>query len=281
MEDKINILNELKEAGAVSLLNLDNKNYFFIPEGYFNNLASDILTHVFIKSLPSENPYTVSETYFTNLPNIILEKINFKHIPVLQAEEKNGYAVPDGYFNSLADNILKKIKSTALDSVQQELEQISPLLGSISRQNVYSVPDNYFNKLEALEIVEKKVKPAETKVISLSGRARKWINYAVAACISAVLFGGGYLYFFNNKREDTEISSLENINVQKELSGLSDEEIKNYLNENNNMAVYTNTGIDGEQQQNIDIQNLLQNVSDKEIQQYLNQDAAADAEEGI
>src|SRR5438552_4596275 len=107
MQDKINILNELKEAGAVFLINADNRNYFSIPDDYFNNLAGDISTYIFIKSLPSTNPYSVPEAYFENLPGIVLEKIKIYNTLPVRDIDKDLYAVPAGYFDGLADNILK------------------------------------------------------------------------------------------------------------------------------------------------------------------------------
>src|SRR5437762_2933124 len=106
MQDRINILNELKEAGAVLLIDADRRNHFSVPADYFDNLADNILAHVFIRSLPSVNPYTVPEEYFDNLGQIILEKINIgDEVLGLEetAAEKNIYSVPEGYFNSLAD----------------------------------------------------------------------------------------------------------------------------------------------------------------------------------
>jgi hypothetical protein len=37
MRDKFNILNELKENGAVALLDTNNKNYFSVPDNYFDS----------------------------------------------------------------------------------------------------------------------------------------------------------------------------------------------------------------------------------------------------
>jgi hypothetical protein len=271
MNEKINILDELNQANAATLINTDNRNYYAVPEGYFDNLPANILSHVFIKSLPATNPYTIPEGYFENLPAIILDKINVASFGI---NDKNVFSVPDGYFNSLADNIFKKIKESVSKSVQQELIEISPLLSSIPKTNVYSVPENYFGELNPLAATGN-VKQ-ETKIISIGGRRRKWLNYAAAACIAAFAFTGGYFYFFSSKSVNSPTSSISQMNVQKEISVLSDDEISNYLKDNNNIAVYTNIGDDDQQQQsNMDVQDLLQNVSDEEIQQYLNQDAAS------
>jgi hypothetical protein len=280
VENKINILNELKEAGAITLMNAGKGNCFSVPGDYFSNLPGDILAHIFINSLPSENPYTVSQTYFEELPDIILEKINIhENIHLTGTYKSNVYSVPDNYFNNLAGNILNKIKTSAIDSVQQELEEIAPLLSKLPKTNVYAVPQNYFSELDPLAGANNNDINPSVKIISIGRNARKWINYAVAACIAAVLFGGGYLYLFNRNSGGEAISPVANMDVEKEISILSDNEIANYLKDNTNTAVYTSMGTEEEQQQ-IDMQNLLQNVSDEEIQQYLDNDDSGEDKTG-
>jgi len=114
MTDKFNILDELKENGAVALLNANNRNYFSVPDNYFDDLAPNTLRHIFIKSLPVINPFAVPSLYFENLPDIILDKTQVRKNLSFSIEEKNLYVVPDGYFNSLAENILKKRKRCLL-----------------------------------------------------------------------------------------------------------------------------------------------------------------------
>ena len=262
MQDRINILNELRDAEAFVLLNADNKNYYHFPEGYFNNLSGDILSNIFISSLPALNPYSVPEKYFENFSELIIEKINS---PVNTKE--NPYMVPLGYFVTLSENILSKVRSS---DVQLELEEISPFLSSISKANVYSVPDNFFQQTNPAYVVNNDKQPA--KVVSMGNRVGNWLKYAVAACVAALLFGGGYLYFSGSRAKTTQVSSIASMDVQKEISGLSDDEINNYLKDNNNIAVFTTVEPGDSQLQNPDIQNMLQNVSDDEIQQYLKDD---------
>ena len=94
----INILNELKEIGAVTLLQADNRNYYAVPEDYFTNLAPDVLANIFITSMPSVNPYTVPELYFNNLPDIILERINISLLQQQGISKKNIYTIPERLF---------------------------------------------------------------------------------------------------------------------------------------------------------------------------------------
>lgn len=277
MDEKINILNELKELDAVNLIKTGNKNYFSSPDNYFNDLADNVLAHVFIKSISNKNPYSVPHNYFENLAENILANIQVKNFETSNNFKQAVYFVPEGYFENLAGNILSKIKNSPANSVQQELKELSPLLSSIPKTNVYTVPENYFETLQIAAIKEN-VQPA-AKVILIGSKTRKWLNYAAAACIAAVLFGGGYLYFAKEKPLVPGVSiynpPLATVDVQKEISGLSDDEINNYLKDHNNTAVYTNVA-DDNNSENMDIlQSLLQNVSDEEIQQYLNQNPEA------
>lgn len=270
-----NILNELKELDATVLINTDNKSYYSVPENYFEELADNINANLFIRALPVTNPYFIPKNYFVNLPGLIVEKVQLNEGLNLAGINKiTGLSVPDGYFESLAGNILNKIKNNPVNEVQQELQELSPLLSGILKTNVYSVPVNYFNELKPS--VEKAEEQEEsTKVIQLGNHTRKWINYAAAACIGAVLFGGGYLFFNKKTNQPQDLpnnyaAAFSNMDIQKEISSLSDDAITNYLNKNSNMAVYTNFN-ESDQLPSMDVQTLLQNVSDEEIQQYLNQ----------
>ena len=268
MDNRINILNELKELDAAILMDTNNKNYFFIPANYFNDFAENVQTQVFIQSLPVSNPYKTPLNYFENFADSVFENLHAeKSIKQLKSIQQPSYTLPENYFDNFADSVLKKIKT----SVAQELEELSPYLNRILKTNVYSVPENYFKQLE---IPLKHNVSSETKVISLKSKTRKWFNYAAAASIAAVLFGGGYLYFSGestNSSQQSSVPTLANADVQKEISTLSDDEINSYLKNNNSIAVYTSSN-DTDQQPKMDVQSLLQNVSDEEIQEYLKQD---------
>lgn len=273
MADFTNILNELNELGADALIKADRKNYFFVPDGYFSGFAGNVMAHLFINSLPAKTPYALPEDYFRNFSRTVLDKVNSGVNVSFSNLDKDIYTVPDGYFNSLAENILKKIKTPVYNSVQQELEEVAPLLNKIPKVNVYSVPENYFNNINYLPATEAKKQPA--KVVSFGSRTRRWINYAAAASIAAVLFGGGYLFI--NKPEKAIIENP-NVDVRNGIAGLTDDQISDYLDSSSNMNVYTSPDDDG---QNMDIQDLLHNCSDEEIQQYLNLHQGAElAEDG-
>ena len=264
MQDNINILDELKEAGSTILLHTERKDIYFVPADYFNSLSQNLLSRIFVESIIPVNLYTVPSGYFDSLPELILEKLSAKiDFQELSGLEKMPYSVPDGYFNTLAKSVLEKIKADTNEAVQEELEEIAPLLSKMPKTNVYSVPVGYFNQLNPLK---KGDTPA--RVISIGSKARKWVSYAAAACVAALLLGGAYLYFSNPQILNAPLQKpTARIDVQKSLSELSDTEIANYLTEDNSTAIYTSQGSDD--QKDLDINTLLENMSDEEIEQYL------------
>ncbi len=283
MQTNINILNELKEAGAATLIQANNKNYYSVPEGYFSNLSSHAIANIFVNELPAVSPYAVPENYFENLPDIILDKINAPSLQ-LQGHKREVFAVPDGYFDEFANNIIERIKAEKKDDVRQEMEEIAPLLNTISKENVYSLPAKYFDELVPLSHAGKNEPSA--KIISIGSKSRRWINYAAAACIGAVLFGGGYFFISGDNTKPVQttqpVAAAAKADIQQQLADISDSEIESYLNENSSMAVFTGVGTDYQpQNQNTDIQILIKDIPDNEIQQYLNEGEGLKKEEGI
>jgi hypothetical protein len=268
MGRNFNILNELEDIHAVHLIQAGRENHFFVPENYFNELPDAILANIFLHSIDSSNPFTVPKAYFETFATVVLNRIKGNDISNVFENKGQLYSVPENYFENFADEILKKIKKESQTTVQEELTELSPFLGSIPKTNVYSVPENYF---EDLSKGIPSLSPA--KVIPITSRTKRWANYAAAACVAALLFGINFLHFYKKGsiERPAVAASMSNEDLQKQLSVLSDEEITNYLKNNTNLAVYTNTGSDEYQQQNIDVQNMLQNVSDEEIQQYLDE----------
>ncbi|SFQ44208.1 hypothetical protein [Parafilimonas terrae] len=283
MQTNINILNELKEAGAATLIQANNENYYSVPEGYFSNLSSHVIANIFVSELTAVNPYTVPENYFENFPDIILDKINAPSLQ-LPGSKREVFGVPDGYFDEFANKVIEKIKAQKNNDVKQELEEISPLLNTISRENLYSLPPKYFDELAPLKYAGKNEPSA--KIISIGSKPRRWINYAAAACIGAVLFGGGYFFISGNNTRPAQITqpvaAAAKADIQQQLADISDSEIESYLNENNSMAVFTGVGADYQpQNQNTDIQILIKDIPDDEIRQYLNEGEDLKKEEGI
>lgn len=238
MQKKEIILSELKETCPL-LSSVNNYPLFTVPQNYFDCLADEIINRIKIEQLLKEakgNTFTIpgnSNTYFTTLPDLILSKI----------------------------------KNQSADSVEQifnELEEVAPLLNTISKKPVYHVPGNYF---EGLAANSAKNKPF-LKVVSFS-LARKWISYAAAAIMAGVLVTGAF-------RNENNINSSRPFNVNIEINNLKDEDLESYLNNANVISYPEDTsGFSGIELP--DLQEGLQMISDDELQKYLkeNEDPVA------
>jgi len=266
MADNINIFDdELKELGANSLINASRNNLYFLPDDFFINLPSNIIRQIWLNSVPKINPYFIPAGYFENLSEVVFDKIAVNSNKLISSQDL--YSVPAGYFNNLAENILENIKAKN-NSVQQELEELSPLLSKIPKTNVYTIPAEYFESFIAAP--KQEVQPA--KIISIKRKPHRWIAYAAAACIAALMFGGGYYYMQDNISNNSSTSTAQNpiadVKVKQAIAQLSDAEIDNYLN-NDSSEVYTPQN----DVEDINIKSLLENMSDEEIDNYLRENS--------
>lgn len=234
MEKKEDILIEMEQISKM-LAGIGNKNVYEAPANYFIGLSETVIEKV--KTI-------------VNLPEV--------SIP---------YSLPpEGYFQDLASNILFKIKSgtSIRNEVEVELEEIAPLLNTISNHNVYSVPDDYFDKFGVSIPAETKRQTA--KVVSIQSRTRAWLKY-VAVAVAAGLIGTATYLFVGDKNPATQFA--DKVNIHQKISALSDKEISDFLNE---QAYETDISPINYKMYNssTDIESSLKNISTEEIKSYLN-----------
>ena len=125
------------------------------------------------------NIYKTPDGYFTNLADEIMGKI---YVPI--SSKTSMSEPPANYFADLADAILHKIKSkeaVAHTEVEKELHHIEPLLTSIPKTNVYTVPEGYFDNFTVAVGVKK---PA--RIIRMR-HSSKWFTSAAAAVVTGVI----------------------------------------------------------------------------------------------
>jgi hypothetical protein len=195
--------------------------------------------------------YSVPPTYFEYLAEDILQKIRATDFFV----KNNPFSMPqEDYFQNLATNILARVRQgERSDETQDELVGIAPLLNTIGRHNPYTIPKDYFNNLT----IAPPAIPA--KIVSLGSR-KKWYKYAVAAAVSALMVTGAVKFIGSNK-----------IDVDKELSKTSDTEIEQYLQQQTSVGYILNavepTNEESEEQA------LFEGVSDDEMKNYLEENS--------
>lgn len=234
MEKNVEIISEMQQISSI-VADIGNANVYTAPVGYFENLSEEVLGKVKTN---------------VNLP--------VTSLPLSQP--------PASYFDDLAGNILFKIKSGVAvhNEVAAELEEVAPLLNSISKRNVYSVPNDYFSGLY-FSIPEEK-QPA--KVVSLPSKTSNWLKYAVAVVTTGIIITGAY--FLIEDRNGNQVANGGS-NITQKISTLSDEEITDYLSSETAEADIAPVNYKMFHS-NADIESFLKNISTEEIKSYLNSD---------
>ena len=206
-----------------------------------------------VANLSNHNLYSVPSGYFDSLADSI-----FNSIKLTEIKGVNPYSVPERYFDTLADSIIHRINSNSSDEISGELSEIAPLLTTVNKENVFSIPNNYFEKL-SIPITGRPV----AKVISIGNHIRKWVTYAAAASVLFIVATTSYLYVSVHNRNG------EPLTIEQRLTRLKDQEIINYLKEND--EIISGDVIPTSVEQDTEIQDMLQNATDEEIQKYLDE----------
>ncbi|MEO6639086.1 MAG: hypothetical protein ABIN25_12475 [Ginsengibacter sp.] len=141
MKNSDEILNELKGISPY-LAGLEKVNVYQVPEGYFEKLDGQI-TNFVIGNSNSE---------------FLFDKTNVQQ-------------VPEGYFDSLSTDILAKIKKLYPETVEEEIQNISPLLFSLRKENVFEVPVGYFDSLTTNVLSKNQKLYSETTGVELQNIA--------------------------------------------------------------------------------------------------------------
>ena len=224
-----------------------------------------------VANIGYNNPYTVPMGYFENFSDAVMEVIHKNGIRSIN----NPYSVSADYFDGLATNILAKIKSIEAEGnneVFEELENLAPLLNTISKENVLYLEENYFDDLNInATATTKELKAA--KVISIGSNARKWFTYAAAASVLFILSITSFFYV-NHHMKNVDRS----LTIGQRLATLDDKEIINYL-QNDIDDFDVNSASSTEEDPNIN--HLLINASDEEIENYLDASSSDNVEEPV
>lgn len=157
MDSRINIQNELQQISP-EVAGISAGTPYAVPAGYFENLATYLLQLVrqeqevsaVLTPQAGNNPYTVPQGYFDILPDLLLQRVQQIEpvFAVLTEQARNNpYQVPNSYFNTLPDLLLNKAKAGNAANATEELQALSPLLGSIGKKMPFSMPADYFTEL--------------------------------------------------------------------------------------------------------------------------------------
>ena len=162
MENRKNITEELL-AISPTVAQLDARNPYEVPAGYFSELPEQVLLRIRQQATgtvpgfpqPTATPYAVPQGYFENLPAAILQRVKALEeaetlSPLLSSIGKQiPFSTPAGYFENLPAALLQRVKAQQAAGPQEELETLSPLLSSIGKQMPFSTPAGYFEELSS------------------------------------------------------------------------------------------------------------------------------------
>ena len=246
------------ETGLMPFIQLQEYAVISIFEMGLGTGLNALLTYEAAEQLKQKIDYTSIELFPLQVEEYQnLQYANKKMLQQLHAYKWERDIMLSDYFNTFADRVLRKINQ---QKVSEELQEISPFLAKLSKENVYKIPQHYFNSLQSLEAVkvENKVKSISTRFVS------KWISYAAAAVITGVLITGAYMYT-NHKG---------NFDLTNEINKVSDEELQNYLS----LSIAHPAAVANEETtsninapETLDVKQEMQFVSDEELQEYINE----------
>lgn len=200
------------------------------------------------------NVYAIHPTYFDRSAEEIISKIKAGKEPVYYLTKQLPYTVPQGYFDILADNILQHIKALETNDVHEELEHIAPLLNNISKKPVYTIPEGYFTDAVAV-----KPEASTAKVISMRSKA---FRYVAAAAITGLIAVG--TFFATMREAGTQPPS----NPSARINELSEQEIEGFLKTTSYTGDISSTAIKASVIEG-DIDESVKDMSDEEIKQFL------------
>lgn len=191
-----------------------------------------------LSKIAKENYFKVPSNYFDTVEVVIFSTLKSKDFSIKL--DKSAFNLPQGYFDSVEDSVISKLKAEALYNETNE-----------------TIPADYFDDLE--DQVLSKIK-SKSKIISLKTIARYIAPLAIAA--SFLL-----LFLLNTSENSITFESLETAEIEQFIdigiieideealasafsditltedqlsTSLSDEEVLNYLIEENLELIFYN-----------------------------------------
>lgn len=189
------------------LSNIERKNSFDYPEGYFETLSLRLLNRIEFeneleeyKTLATMNrqlKFSIPENYFNNLANILEYKLELSVYSELHKLRKQALSQPPaGYFETLDKNIIEK-QEQAL-----ELEEFK-ILSSLKKKNSYTIEPAHFESQE--QTAKDKYHQTQQPPSGIIRRISSTIfqpKLAIAASIAVIL---GTIVFWHISRSDSAL----------------------------------------------------------------------------
>lgn len=258
---------------------------FNIPEGYFENLPSEIISGINAMSVPDvavqfpkANPFDTPIRYFDQLHQNILNHVAAANTIINATDIKGGskseaFTVPENYFENFADTVLSRLQLES--SLEEELEE-SPLLSSLKGSNPFEVVA--IAPIAVPKTIQTTIKSKpEIDVPMTVRKSLRWSNWVAAASVAAFFVLGASWLHLDNRASQNELTanlqwSSAETQVHQKLAAISDENIEAYLDQHiddfneylleDNAASFTGNKDAG-------LKSALEDISDDELEAYL------------
>lgn len=237
---------------------------FQVPDHYFSDFPEKIIalihaeaeTEQITRQFTPDMPYSVPESYFKTFINQLLARLSGEEsdagLPLTLLDttglKRLPYGIPEHYFQDLDKQLLAKIQ----DNAGKETEFLSPLVAGLRDKPTFEVPAGYFERPKAKILTF--TKTAEQSI--------KWTRWAAAAAIIFIFSLGGWKFLNTSGSIDSKAD------FQQVLAQIPDADIQEYLNYTLNdyetlalsKKTYTQDPV---------TQKMFEGISDQEIKEYL------------
>lgn len=276
MKKKDEIAAELKALNATFGVAGANDPVFHTPENYFQDFPDQISAIIRTMnadaslSLPiaKEGPHTVPDGYFEAFSAGILARAkaldaitNGTELPWSDKERQTPFSLPEGYFDRFSQQLTEQIFNTETP-VLGELQELSPLLADLKKEQPFAVPGGYFNSEAFARQIQQEQQPKAKVAEHPSVRSLKWARWAAAAAVIAIFVMGGLHYFIPGSTYSDKNS------FERDLAKIPEKNIKEWLSNNLDESDINNLG---SSIANISINgpSTLKNLSEQQIRDYL------------
>ncbi|WP_157977323.1 hypothetical protein [Taibaiella helva] len=275
MKKKDEIAAELKALTTEFGAAVAGEPAFHTPEHYFRDFPGQMKAIIRAMnantalSLPvsKDGPYSVPPGYFETLEQDILARIKLADtivtgatISVPGATREIPFELPEGYFARFEQELHQKLFHSETP-VQEELQELSPLLAGLQQEQPFAVPGGYFNSDAFVRQVQEQQQPKVVEHPSV--RSIKWARWAAAAAVIAIFAMGGLHYLVPGGKQSSRVS------FEQALAKIPEKNIKEWLSNNMDESDINNLG---SSIANISIpgpSSTLSNLSEQQIRDYL------------
>lgn len=227
-----------------------------------------------LQGLPVDVPYQLPAGYFDELSDKILEYVQTG----LLFEKINAYKVPENYFEELSAAILSTIRQ---QEISDELEEVAPLLNQISKKVPYTISTDATIDIQSIVNSAAQKNEATVIQMPVRKIRKWMQYAAAAVVAGVLLTVGILYTNDNIESIQQSTAAYAQMDIPTEMSKLSEDELSTYLNTTEKLIVTSGERDQISIDELPDIDEHIQLMTDDELKQYLNESTESSSEETV